>query len=97
MPTPPADAGVPWSRRVTLEVGRHKAPLMVGVGARRRCWGVSRRGTTRPLLGDDRVKLRPEELLVRAHQLEELLFHTLRSVEWDSGDRGHGDHYQVRR
>ena len=92
MPTPPTDAGVAWLTPARPEVERGRSPPLTGTGGWRRRWGVGRRETTRPLLGNDRVELRLKELLVRAHQLQELLVHTARDVNLSSRGGGHEYH-----
>ena len=47
-----------------------------------------------PFLGDDLVELCSQQLLVRVHQLEELLVHTGRGTKAGSGDRWHEPHHR---
>jgi hypothetical protein len=73
LPAPPADAGVVWPTRqrgaavvVTL-TGRAWASPGVAAAVWFGRWSVG------PLGGDDRVELGPQQLLVGADQLQELL------------------------
>ena len=70
---PPADHGVVRSAERGPSTPPAPAAPIAPVGSRRRDrWSRAGR-TARPLTRDDGVELRPEQLLIGAHQLEELV------------------------
>ena len=73
MPGPPADAGVAWSvwQRRGASFATVRRPVWASLGVGAAVWfGRWRAG---PFGGDNRVELGPQQVLVGAEQLKELL------------------------
>jgi hypothetical protein len=91
--SPPADAWMAWLIGQARDAGL--APLPGSVGPSRSAGAVVRvgRGRAGPFRGDDGVELGPQQLLISAQQLNELLVRARRGIHAVGvQDPGHYSH-----